>query len=132
MEFNLEFSDKPKNFNLEFEADSEFNVELEDSTLVPCKDHRMLSHRDAEDQHPISAISGLEEKLSSITSDRTYVHHQRIASNLWNIVHNLNKYPSVTIVDSANNIVIGDVNYINKNEVSIEFIGTFSGKAFLN
>ncbi len=29
--------------------------------LDPTLDHRVLSHRDAEDQHPIEAISGLEE-----------------------------------------------------------------------
>lgn len=30
------------------------------------RDHRQLSHRDAEEQHPIAAIAGLEEKLERI------------------------------------------------------------------
>lgn len=69
MEFNLDFSNKPKNFNLEFEDTSkDFNTELEDSTLIPCifdNDHRLLSHRDAEDQHPIEAVKGLRTELDS-------------------------------------------------------------------
>lgn len=30
------------------------------------KDHRELSHRDEPDQHPISAITGLQQRLSVI------------------------------------------------------------------
>ena len=64
--------------------------------------------------------------------DRNYVYTQRSASDSWDIVHNLNKYPSITVVDSANNTVLGDITYISSNEVNIRFIGAFSGKAFLN
>lgn len=64
--------------------------------------------------------------------DKHYTYTQRIPSDEWSIIHNLNKYPSVTVVDSANNIVIGDVEYINLNEVKVAFSGKFSGKAFLN
>lgn len=83
-------------------------------------------------------VVGYDDKLepvnntSSTEGDKHYVYIQRSASDSWDIVHNLNKYPSVTVVDSANNIVVGEVNYISLNEVIIKFIGTFSGKAFLN
>lgn len=93
--------------------------------------HNNLLDRDAPNSHPISSISGLEEKLSQI-SDKNYVYTQRSASESWDIVHNLNKYPSITIVDSANNTVVGDITYVSPNEVTIKFIGAFSGKAFLN
>lgn len=93
--------------------------------------HNNLLDRDAPDAHPISSISGLEEKLSQI-SDKNHVYTQKSASDSWDIIHNLNKYPSITIVDSANNTVIGDITYISLNEVNIKFIGAFSGKAFLN
>lgn len=94
--------------------------------------HNNLLDRDAPDAHPISSITGLEDRLNKISSDKNYVYTQRSASDSWDIVHNLNKYPAITIVDSANNTVVGDIIYISLNEVNIKFIGAFSGKAFLN
>jgi hypothetical protein len=93
--------------------------------------HNNLIDRDKPDAHPISSITGLEDELKR-GSDKSYVHIQKTASESWDIVHNLNKYPSITIVDSANNIVVGDIIYKNLNEVNVKFIGVFSGKAFLN
>ena len=48
------------------------------------------------------------------------------------IVHNLDKWPSVTIVDDAGNVVVGDVFYINKDTVRVVFNAEFSGRAYLN
>ena len=67
-----------------------------------------------------------------IVDDKYYVHEQGIASNEWHIKHNLNKHPSVTIVDSAGNEVIGQVHYVDLNNVIITFTSQFSGKAYLN
>jgi len=58
-------------------------------------------------------------------------HEQQVASNEWIITHNLGKLPSVTIIDSADSIVIGDVFFLNLNQVKISFTGAFSGKAYL-
>lgn len=65
-------------------------------------------------------------------SDKTFVFTQNVASDLWIINHNLNKFPSVSIVDSGNNMVIGDVIYENANNLQISFSGAFSGSAYLN
>lgn len=62
----------------------------------------------------------------------TYVHTQSVAADEWTIVHNRNKYPSVTIVDSAGSVVVGDVQYVDRNTVVLRFSGEFSGKAYLN
>lgn len=61
-----------------------------------------------------------------------YVHTQSTASAIWTINHNLGKYPSVTIVDSAKNEVFGDVEYTSVNSVKLNFTAAFSGQAFLN
>lgn len=61
-----------------------------------------------------------------------YVHSQNIAANEWVINHNLNKFPSVTIVDSGGSVVVGDVQYLSMNKISVSFAGAFSGKAYLN
>lgn len=62
----------------------------------------------------------------------TYIHEQASASNTWTINHNLNRFPSVTVVDSAQSEVIGDIQYLDENNVQIMFSGAFTGKAYLN
>jgi len=57
---------------------------------------------------------------------------QPAVSNNWSLTHNLNSFPSVTVVDSAGNVVIGAVTYVNENEITISFSSSFSGKAYLN
>lgn len=64
--------------------------------------------------------------------DKNFVYNQTVPSSLWNIVHNLNKFPSVTIVDSANTEVVGEIIHLNENEVQIIFSASFSGKAIFN
>jgi hypothetical protein len=65
-------------------------------------------------------------------SHATYTHTQNSASATWTINHNLNCYPSVTIVDSAGSVVIGDVSYTNANTLVVTFVAAFGGKAYLN
>ena len=62
----------------------------------------------------------------------SHIHNQTVSSSTWNITHNLNKYPSVSIVDSSNEEVIGEVEHINSNSLTVKFSAPFSGKAFLN
>ena len=64
--------------------------------------------------------------------DKHFVYNQIAALATWNVTHNLDKYPSVSIVDSGNNWVVGDVEYINENQLTITFNSAFSGKAYLN
>ena len=64
--------------------------------------------------------------------DKTYIHRQVIASNAWEITHNLYKYPSVSVVDTGGNVVIGDVEYTSLNTLVIKFTAPFSGMAYLN
>ncbi len=61
-----------------------------------------------------------------------YVHDQQVASSTWVVTHNMNKYPSVNIVDTANDEVTGEVRYNNLNQITITFTAAFSGKAYLN
>ena len=70
--------------------------------------------------------------LAAASGDIAYVHHQTSASLEWQIRHNLGKYPSVTVVDSAGTVVVGDITYLDTEELVIHFTSEFSGKAFLN
>lgn len=62
----------------------------------------------------------------------TYTHDQSVASDTWTITHNLARYPSVTIVDSAGTVVVGGIAYVSVNQIVVTFSAAFSGKAFLN
>ena len=64
--------------------------------------------------------------------DKTYVYTQAVASAVWNINHNLNKYPSVSAVNINNIVYYGDITYIDSNNLTIEFSAGFSGKAYMN
>lgn len=71
-------------------------------------------------------------RTSQAPGDTSYIHHQIVPSSTWTITHNLGKYPSVTVVDSSNNVVVGDIQYIDQNTVKIMFTTEFAGKAYLN
>lgn len=62
----------------------------------------------------------------------TYTHKQLRVSDTWYIAHTLNKHPSVTVVDTGDNVVVGDVTYIDDNNIKITFKAPFSGYAYLN
>jgi hypothetical protein len=61
-----------------------------------------------------------------------YVHDQQVASATWVVTHNLNKFASINIVDTANEEVVGDVAYNSLNQITINFSAPISGKAYIN
>lgn len=62
----------------------------------------------------------------------TYIHTQMSASAIWVITHNLNRFPAVDVVNSAEEVVIGEILYNSANTVTLTFVSAFAGKAFLN
>ena len=69
-------------------------------------------------------------------SDKTFVFTQGVPATTWTIQHNLGKFPSVGVVDTASvangQLYYGDVKYIDSNNLTITFASEFSGKAYLN
>jgi len=61
-----------------------------------------------------------------------YVHDQQVASATWVVTHNLGKFASINIVDTANEEVVGDVAYNSLNQITINFSAPISGKAYIN
>lgn len=74
----------------------------------------------------------MKEYADNIDSDKTFVFEQATPSNEWTAVHNLNKNPSITVIDSAGTVVEGDYEYIDVNTVKLYFSGAFAGKAYFN
>lgn len=78
------------------------------------------------------AIDELNLAISISGVDKNYVHNQGVASAIWNITHNLGKFPSVTVVDSSGREVVGDVQHLTINTLTINFSAGFAGKAYIN
>jgi hypothetical protein len=62
----------------------------------------------------------------------SYEHTQGIASDAWVIEHFLGFKPNVTVVDSAGNIVEGEITYTNTNSLTVSFQSAFSGYAYIS
>ena len=62
----------------------------------------------------------------------TFIYPQVVPAKIWNITHNLGKFPSITVIDTGNTVVQGEYTYINNNSVALKFSAPFGGKAYLN
>jgi hypothetical protein len=147
--FTLE-DDDPVSAEFQVQPDVTFTADIKTETGT--KDHAQLVNRDLADQHPIDAITGLREALdnvvnnieggSNIEVDRqgdraiinsaTFIFEQGIASDVWVITHNLNKAPSITLVDSSGAEFQARKVYNSLNQVTIYLNGATTGKAYLN
>ena len=56
---------------------------------------------------------------------------QSLASASWHVNHGLNKYPSVTVLDSSNDLVDCDIVYIDYNNLTINAEYPFTGTAYI-
>ena len=65
-------------------------------------------------------------------ADKNFVFNQSVASSTWTVQHNLNKFPSCTMVLSTGQQGYGDVTFIDENNLTITFAGAESGKAYIN
>lgn len=137
--FSVVIDTKIKRNNLE--------IKVETPTIAPEDIEKYIQeHNEDEAAHPYiqglisqevtdreNADIDLQTQINEISVlARGYVHEQGIASDVWVIEHNLNKHPSVTIVDSAENEVVGEIEYINNNVVEVKLKGASKGKAYLN
>ncbi len=90
----------------------------------------------------------VDSTVSSAGLDARFVHTQNATAPViwidnvkywvWTVTHNLGKFPSVTVVNSANQVVIGLVEYLDAtNQVSTDELRIYLtsgeiGKAYLN
>ena len=153
--FTLE-NDDPVSAEFQVQPDVTFTADIKTETST--RDHDRLYNRDLPEQHPIDAITGLREALNESdakiqtekeeriaadadlqeqidnidVTDDTFVYEQGIASDVWVITHNLNKYPSITLVDSAGTVFKAKEEYNSANQVTVYLNGATTGKAYLN
>ena len=98
--------------------------------LTVCKDDGQIYLYNK--ANPIDPQTGRYRLLEGGDGDKTFEFSQTSPSALWEIQHQLNKFPSVMVVDSAGSVVVGDITYIDTNNITISFQSAFAGKAYLN
>jgi hypothetical protein len=81
---------------------------------------------------PASTVPGPPGPPGTPGTQTTYEFTQLSPNTTWNITHNLNRYPSVTVVDSGNSEIIPDVRYVSPDVLILTFANPTSGKAYLN
>jgi len=86
--------------------------------------NQVLVNQDAPNLVTVRAGSGT-------SNTRRHEHTQGQASTTWSITHTLGGKPQVTIVDSADTHVFGEVQYLSNTQLQVTFSAAFSGKAYL-
>jgi hypothetical protein len=63
----------------------------------------------------------------------SYVHNQSSSSSLWTVTHNLGYYPGgISVIDSGESIVVGDVTHTSISQFTVSFSTSFSGKVYVS
>lgn len=79
------------------------------------------------------SASGWGEGVLLIDSENLgQVYSQTSPSTVWNIIHTLEFVPNIIIVDSDGNVIEGDYQYINDNQITATFSNSITGKAYLS
>ena len=78
---------------------------------------------------PLNAIG---EFVRTYLGGLTYTFNQDTPSITWSINHALERHPSVTIVDSSGNHIMGETLYNDSNNITLTFTAPFAGVAYFN
>ena len=70
--------------------------------------------------------------FGSSSGDKTFIFTQTAPSTEWTVQHDLEKFPSITVVDTGKTVVVGDYTYVDNNNVILSFSAAFAGKAYFN
>lgn len=80
-----------------------------------------------------SDLIGVDRENQTVTiTSKTFTFEQGVASDIWDIQHNLNKRPSIHLVDSTGREFEAEKDYISDNQVIIHLDSATTGMAYLN
>jgi hypothetical protein len=82
-------------------------------------------------------VTSLQDQLNALATstqnDKHYIHRQLVAESTWVVQHNLGKFPSISVIDSAGDeIEGGDVHHDSEIQATLRFSVSFSGTAICN
>lgn len=104
-------------------------VESDDTTVIETTSNNVIV---AEGTSGPQGIQGPQGPVGpSGTGDKSFTQDFLTSSSV-TVLHSLNKRPSVTVINSANDEIEGDVDYIDLNTVQVSFAGAMSGSVVCN
>ena len=63
----------------------------------------------------------------------SYVHNQSSSASVWTVTHNLGYFPGgISVIDSGESIVVGDVTHTSISQFTVSFSTSFSGKVYVS
>ena len=122
----------------QLENDLNFQTGEEVAASIEAESEIINGRIDEIDDRLIDTIVGndllgvVKEENTVTLTPKTYIFEQGIASDTWTINHNLNKFPSITVEDTAGTIFTAQVDYIDSNTCIVYINGSTKGKAYLN
>lgn len=136
---NIDLSvDLPADTIVELPPSSEINLEVDPtdiqvqmSDLVPDISLKVTDSPDVI-VLPTTGIPGPPGPPGPSGPETSWEYDQLAPAFHWIIIHNLNSYPSVTVVDTGGTEIIPDIVYTNNNQIDLYFANSTSGKAYLN
>lgn len=123
------------NFYLELGANEVNSIDTSDTTFIDMTPTTPTSGN-VEITASLSA-TGTPDNTTFLRGDNvwakeTFEFTQGTPSTNWSIQHDMDKFPSVSVVNNNNVLMYGNITYVDKNNLTINFSAGFSGKAYLN
>jgi len=79
-----------------------------------------------------TTIEVSREGNAVVITDKTFIFEMSEAAQVWEVEHNLDRFPTVVVVDSAGTTVDFSCTYVDSNNCELRFNAAFKGKAYLN
>ena len=70
--------------------------------------------------------------LDRTSNDKSVSFEQSAPAAVWVVLHELDKYPSVTVIDSDGELTLCEIEYTNENTVTLRFSEPTAGTVYLN
>ena len=70
--------------------------------------------------------------LDRTSNDKSVSFEQSAPATVWVVLHELDKYPSVTVIDSDGELTLCEIEYTNENTVTLRFSEPTAGTVYLN
>ena len=109
-------------------------ISADDNTISDLRVNNFAEDTVRTSVRPVDEASDLKlvtEKAVAVAT-ATFIFEQAVASDTWVVTHNLNKFPSVFVQDSAGTQFLAPVYYNSANQLTISMNGSTTGKAYLN
>lgn len=70
--------------------------------------------------------------LDRTSNDKSVSFEQSAPATVWVVLHELDKYPSVTVIDSDGELTLCEIEYTNENTVTLRFSEPTAGMVYIN